>query len=150
MGVKAKTVVGDWNGWYRFEGYLGVRLFDRQRSGLGLTNEGRRLFSAVAAHVERINQATAAIRADAGEEKLSMTTMNSFASQWLMPRLSGFQKLHPNVRLRLETTLVVLDLNSGDTLQQRGQARLDAVDVEAGNLHRGSPLRVEATLQGGE
>lgn len=98
----------------RFEDYLGVHLFERRGAGLELTGAGRRLYRAVGNHLESIDRATAAVRDHAPGSTLGISTLTSFAAQWLMPRLAHFQKRHPDIRIRLETTLALLDLTAND------------------------------------
>ena len=56
---------------------------------------------------------------------LSVTTLNSFAAQWLMPRLPTFQAQHPEVQLRIETSLTPVDLaeRNLDCAIRRGPGR---------------------------
>jgi len=96
----------------RLEMYLGAKLFQRSPAGLVLTATGRRYLDALANVIERIEDATAAIREDLPRELLGLTTLTSFASQWLMPRLPRFHGEHPSVRLRLETGTALTDLGA--------------------------------------
>ena len=47
---------------------------------------------------------------ETGEGGLAITTLQSLATQWLAPRLGGFQLAHPKIAVRLETTGRVVDL----------------------------------------
>lgn len=96
----------------RLEEYLGCRLFVRERRGIDFTDEGRRLYIAVTDSLERIDFATAALRSEPRADTLTVTTLNSFASQWLMPRLPDFQRRYPDIRLRLDTTNDMLDIHA--------------------------------------
>lgn len=99
----------------RLEEYLDVRLFERRRGGLRLTTEGRGYYILVSEALERIVEATAMIRlGEESHDELSLTTLNSFAAQWLMPRLARFQARHPAIHLRLETSLTPLDLEASN------------------------------------
>ena len=40
---------------------------------------------------------------------LTISTMHTFASQWLAPRLGAFQLMHANLAVRMETTTRVVD-----------------------------------------
>ena len=64
----------------------------------------------IAGNIESLEEATAAIRAEPVGMHLSVSTINSFAAQWLMPRLQTFQNQHPEVTLRIETSLTPVDL----------------------------------------
>lgn len=92
------------------EASLGVRLFHRQRSGLELTAEGRRYWHEVAAALRQIERAThnlVAHRSDGGV--LNLCCASSFASYWLVPRLSGFVAAHPEITLNLSTQIGPVD-----------------------------------------
>lgn len=45
-----------------------------------------------------------------GDAVLSVTTLHSFASQWLAPRLGAFQLANPDVAVRLDTETRMMDL----------------------------------------
>ena len=96
----------------RLEDYLGVELFERSPRGLNLTTHGRRLFLAVGESIDRIDQAVDAARIRERQQQLALTTLNSFAAQWLMPRMIEFERRHPNIRLRCETGAATWDLAS--------------------------------------
>lgn len=102
----------------RLEGYLGVKLFERSGRRLTLTAEGRRLYIAVAASVERIDNMAAVTRAGQLHQPLTIATLSSFAAKWLVPRLPGFHEQHPEVRLRLQL---------GSETIRIGNASIDAV-----------------------
>ncbi len=57
--------------------------------------------------------------------RISVSTLNSFAAQWLMPRLPSFQTTHPEVQLSIETTLTPVDLaeRNLDCAIRRGPGR---------------------------
>lgn len=117
----------------RLEDYLNVRLFHRRRGALALTPEGKTYLLAVAEAVERISEATDLLRpADHAEDQLSVTTLNSFAAQWLMPRLAHFQTRHPEIHLRLETSLTPLDLDQAgmDAAIRYGRGNWSGVRAE--------------------
>lgn len=95
----------------KLEVYLGMPLFERLPKGLELTEAGARYHAWVADSIESLAEATLAIRELNLEQTLAVTTLNSFASHWLMPRLPRFQTRHPEVQLRIETSMQPLDLS---------------------------------------
>ncbi|MCZ6619507.1 MAG: LysR substrate-binding domain-containing protein, partial [Gammaproteobacteria bacterium] len=109
----------------KLETYLGVQLFERSPRGLKLTEKGSRYYAWIADGIESLQEATAAIRAEPAGMHLSVATLNSFAAQWLMPRLSSFQAQHPEVQLRIETSLTPVDLaeRNLDCAIRRGPGR---------------------------
>jgi len=50
------------------------------------------------------------LRATRGRRTLSVTTTQSFASLWLIPRLAGFTRQHPELDVRISAETRVLDL----------------------------------------
>jgi len=82
---------------------FGVRLFRRLPRGLALTDEGLALLPTLAEAFERLATALDTLRDGRPREPLSVGVVATFAVGWLMPRLVGFQALHPCVDLRLFT-----------------------------------------------
>ncbi|HVL21483.1 MAG TPA: LysR family transcriptional regulator, partial [Amaricoccus sp.] len=92
---------------------LGVLLVVRGGPRGRLTPEGLRLAQALAAAFADIAQAVDEVTgADAGRP-LQVTTTSAFASNWLMPRLSEFRHLHPEVELMLNPTSQLIELAPG-------------------------------------
>lgn len=95
------------------EDRLGVTLVVRGGPRGRLTAEGERLAQALAAAFAGIAQAVDDMTgADAGRP-LQVTTTSAFAANWLMPRLSEFRHLHPDVELMLNPTSQVVELVPG-------------------------------------
>src|SRR6185369_10858050 len=93
------------------EQQLGVPLFQRRHRALALTDAGQQLFSAAAQVLATMRAVTDRVRASSGGRRvLSVTTMASFASLWLVPRLAGFARDHPAVDVRIATEPRMQDL----------------------------------------
>ncbi len=92
------------------EEQLGVRLFERSTRSLALTPAGARLQRAAGEVLQRLRDVVDALQAEAGGP-LTVTTTVTFASLWLVPRLSRFQALHPGVDVRLAANNAVKDLS---------------------------------------
>jgi LysR family glycine cleavage system transcriptional activator len=93
------------------EQQLGVPLFQRRHRALALTDAGQQLFSAAAQVLATMRAVTDRVRASSGARRvLSVTTMASFASLWLVPRLAGFARDHPDVDVRIATEPRMQDL----------------------------------------
>lgn len=84
------------------EEHLGLRLFLREPRGLAFTEEGRAYHAAVARAFSQLSKATAALRAAPSRVTISVTP--TFASKWLIPRLSEFTEAHPGIDLRITAT----------------------------------------------
>lgn len=113
---------------------LGVALFERRIRALALTNEGRRLQRTVEAIMSELQETTNRIRADANTRHLTVTTTGGFASLWLIPRLSRFTAMHPDVDVRIQATYVSVPLDRGAADVAVRYARHDAVPAEAVRL----------------
>lgn len=92
---------------------LGVLLVVRGGPRGRLTAEGERLAQALEGAFRGIAQAVDELTgADAGRP-LQVTTTSAFAANWLMPRLSEFRHLHPDVELMLNPTSQIVELTPG-------------------------------------
>jgi DNA-binding transcriptional LysR family regulator len=90
------------------EEQLGMPLFRRVNRSLQLTAAGAELFRAVDDALALIDTATQRL---AGPWRtLSVTTTVALASTWLVPRLPGFHKTHPEIDLRVVATNDTVDL----------------------------------------
>ncbi|MEP3276878.1 MAG: LysR substrate-binding domain-containing protein [Stappiaceae bacterium] len=94
----------------KFEGELGVRLFDHNKGKRRLTADGLRYFQAVEQPLRQILEATEGVRSTPGQRKASITLTPSLAVNWLMPKLRQFNLQHPDIELNLVTTTRVVDL----------------------------------------
>jgi LysR family glycine cleavage system transcriptional activator len=103
---------------------LGMALFTRHAQRVELTQTG-----AVIAR-EAMN-AFAALRAsfvravEVDESRLALTTLPSFATSWLTPRLGGFRQRHPEIALRIDVSGDAEDLSDGrfDAAIRNGHGR---------------------------
>ncbi len=138
---------------------LGVPLFRRRHRALDLTDDGRRLASAVTAAIAGVRDAVQAIRGPLRREVLTLTTTPGLASLWLIPRLQDFISEHPGVDVRIDATHDVRSLASeGFDLAVRygrvgalpGTPLFDEVVLPVCGpalLKRGPPLRTPADLR---
>ncbi len=91
---------------------VGAALVWREGRGLRLTAEGQRLAEALNAGFSEIAHAINALRAQAEGRPLRVTLPPTFATEWLMPRLAGFWRAHPNVPLALLPDPRMVDLRA--------------------------------------
>lgn len=92
---------------------LGTPLFLRQPRQLALTEAGQRLAPECVRAFDVLRDAFRAFDPD-GTVTLTISTMHTFAAQWLAPRLGTFTLRHPNIAVRLDTTPRVVDFNRED------------------------------------
>jgi LysR family transcriptional regulator, glycine cleavage system transcriptional activator len=83
------------------EDELGAALFVRGTRHVAITEAGVQLLRAVLPMLERLDTTVRQIRNASGRKSVSVTTFASFATLWLIPRLEGFQKLYPDIDIRI-------------------------------------------------
>ncbi|HLI13598.1 MAG TPA: transcriptional regulator GcvA [Alphaproteobacteria bacterium] len=96
------------------EAYLGVRLFRRTTRALMLTEEGQGYLPALRDAFDGIHAATTRLSARQAIGPLTVSLLSSFAVRWLIPRLPRFQAAHPEIEIRLSTTVRVVDFRRED------------------------------------
>lgn len=89
---------------------LGTVLLIRRGRGTALTVDGERLATAVGPALGAIDDALDGFVRRGTELRISL--LSSFAVHWLIPRLSRFQALHPDIELLLSTSTRVVDLET--------------------------------------
>ena len=92
------------------EEQLGVALFQRRHRALALTAEGQQFYAAAAQVLVTMRAATDRLRAGTGRRTIALTTTPSFAALWVIPRLAGFTREHPEADVRLTADSRVQDL----------------------------------------
>lgn len=86
----------------KLEADLGQCLFERKSRGLELTIKGRQYFAEIRRAIAIIRDATHTLQPDARVVTLSVPP--SFATKWLVPRLSVFQEDYPDIDLQIEAS----------------------------------------------
>jgi len=106
-----------------FEAWVGVQVFHRHGKRVALTEDGRRYLVTVQSAFDSIARATQQLRDTAVVHVLRVNALPTFSMKWLLPRLSHFQRLAPNVELRLSTSNAPVDTLEGfDVAVRRGPA----------------------------
>jgi LysR family glycine cleavage system transcriptional activator len=91
---------------------VGKRLFLRKTRALELTNDGERLLRVVRQALATIDRTVDEVRGLGGPPRVSVATYASFASLWLVPRLATFQRLHPEIEIRIDAADRRVDLEA--------------------------------------
>ena len=95
----------------KLEARLAVRLFHRNAPALVLTPEGQDYARGIAPAFASLRVATADISRvrprDGGI--LTVSTTPTLAAKWLVPRLSGFRASHPEIDVRISTSMRLVD-----------------------------------------
>lgn len=96
------------------EDELGAPLFLRGTRKVELTAAGVQLLRGVLPLLQRLDTTVRQIRSARGRRHVSVSTFASFASLWLLPRLSAFEKLHPDIDIRISASDAMVDLDDPD------------------------------------
>ena len=96
------------------EDFAGQPMFRRLGRGVELTDAGRSAFTHATAAIAEMLQAGRAMRANLRGRRISLSTPPSFASKWLIPRLSRFQELFPDVEVRMSADMTLVDFATSD------------------------------------
>jgi DNA-binding transcriptional LysR family regulator len=83
------------------ESFLGVELFRRSRRGVKLTEAGLSYSRRVAMQLDAVERDTLSVMGQQGTNVIELAVVPTFGTQWLLPRLKSFQKLHPEVTVNL-------------------------------------------------
>ena len=92
---------------------LGLALFRREGRRVVLTDPGRRAAREVSVAFDGLDAAFAGLRAE-DEGLLTVSTTLTFANTWLAWRVGGFQMLHPDMAVRLQTQDELIDFAASD------------------------------------
>jgi LysR family glycine cleavage system transcriptional activator len=93
---------------------LGVDLFKRAGRRMVLTPEGERLFGHVRDGFARFEQGMEDVRASRRGRMLTVSVHPGLASYWVIPRLGGFQRLHPEIDVSLLPNTNLVDFGRDD------------------------------------
>ncbi|MEF3091136.1 LysR substrate-binding domain-containing protein [Raoultella scottii] len=86
----------------RLEALLNCKLFDRTGTRVQLNPNGARYAHRVRETLERLDRDTQYLTGMAdGSRSLEIAALPTFASRWLIPRLSGFNRRHPDITLNI-------------------------------------------------
>lgn len=85
------------------EAWLGTQLFVRNARPLRLTDAGTVYFYSITRAFDQVSIATRQILDGSVRTTLTVSTMDSFAISWLVPRLARFRKMHDWLDVRIST-----------------------------------------------
>ena len=96
------------------ESELKIQLFERHARGLVLTDNGKYLFQTAHEVISKLKdvEATFSDEKDKLKGKLTVTTVVSFGTTWLTPRIKEFMDLHPEIEIELIFDDKELDLST--------------------------------------
>ncbi len=91
---------------------LGLALFVRGAREIALTAAGAALLAQTQRSLGELDAAVEQLRRDERSPRISITTFASFASLWLIPRLTHFQKVNAHADLTVSASDRVIDIES--------------------------------------
>jgi LysR family glycine cleavage system transcriptional activator len=93
---------------------LGITLFHRVHRAVELTDGGRRYAEVVSEAFGLLEGGTRSIERAGKSDILTIHSVPSFATQWLMPRLSRFSSMNPDIDVRLNASVAAVNLATGE------------------------------------
>ncbi len=111
---------------------LGISLLNKMGRRVVLTEAGQRYFSMITDEIERISDATNAIRGHRTITTLTIRATPTLSNKWLLPRLGAFLDANPELEVRLDATNEPTDFNSElvDIEIRHGDGRWPGLFVE--------------------
>ncbi len=93
---------------------LKVQLFERHARGLTLTENGEYVFKTAHEVISKLKEVETSLGDQKNKPtgKLTITTVRSFGTHWLTPRIQEFMSLHPNIEVELIFDDKELDLST--------------------------------------
>ncbi|WP_347449305.1 LysR substrate-binding domain-containing protein [Pantoea stewartii] len=85
----------------QLETALGRKLIIRRRHGLELTTAGERYLYRIRHLLEECADATAQVMRHTGENELTLASSSGISQFWLLPRLTSFRIIHPDIKVNL-------------------------------------------------
>ena len=95
----------------QLEHSLEVRLFDRGHRQIVLTNAGLRFYADVSQSLRGIERAAEAVHNMGRSEYVTLNSSSAFSHYWMMPKLHQLRDLHPQIDLRLQSSIHEPDLD---------------------------------------
>ena len=85
------------------ENWLGLDLLERSTRSIELTDAGMRCFSDLEQIIRRIEEFSKHRVIRQSKTTITIQTTDSFAARWLIPRLAHFDRLYPDIGIKLVT-----------------------------------------------
>jgi len=113
------------------EATLGIKLFNRERQRLVMTEAGRDYLAVVRDALDRIAAGTERLMQRQSAGVLTISTSPDFAAKWLVYRLGRFAENHPEIDLRVSATAHQVDFarEDVDVAVRHGDGKWPGLDV---------------------
>jgi DNA-binding transcriptional LysR family regulator len=92
------------------EEWLGTELFHRGTRGLTLTPAGSQFATSVKQGLTLLATAAERLKGRRATGTLSVSSAPTFATRWLLPRLSRFAEQYPDIQVSIDTSLRMVEL----------------------------------------
>lgn len=114
---------------------LSIKLFDRHSKGVSLTSNGRNYANSIQLAFNVIHEATQSFTTE--KQNITISVTPTFASKWLIPRLTNFTAIYPEIELQILAT------------EKTSHFQNDGVDlaIRYGHIPSGSGLNIELLVQ---
>lgn len=93
----------------QLEASLGVALFQRLARGVALTAAGRRYAEGLRPLLNGLADLSDSLRKQDDERVVTVTSVPSLVTNWLMPRLGRLREQHPDIELRVLASIRAVD-----------------------------------------
>src|SRR5438477_9055095 len=113
------------------EAELGVKLFNRERQRLVITDAGREYLTVLRDAFDRIALGTERLLQRQSSGVLTVSTSPDFAAKWLVNRLGRFAERHPEIDLRVSASTQYVDFarEDVDVAIRHGDGNWPGLDV---------------------
>ncbi|MFM0396060.1 LysR family transcriptional regulator [Paraburkholderia phytofirmans] len=98
----------------QLEARIGHKLFERTGRAVTLTPVGKTIYPLVRDDFDQIAEAFEAVSGHVDEDSIQISATRAFAQRWLMPRLSRFNAIHPDITVHNHGSEKTVDLGAED------------------------------------
>ena len=93
----------------QLESWLGVELFRRLARGVALSPAGQRYAEAVRPLLSGLADVSEALQRQGDDRVVTVTSVPSLVTSWLMPRLGRLREQHPDIEMRILSSIHTVD-----------------------------------------
>lgn len=124
------------------EEHIGLSLFERRVRKVMLTEAGLQLYPVLREGFDAFEAAVARLTRVRSRTQITITATSAFTAKWLVPRVSGFRELHPDIDLHLLASDDAIDLDAAgaDLAIRYGRGPYPGLFAEAMFADRFAPV----------
>lgn len=113
------------------EEHLECPLFHRKNQRIALTSAGKKYLRQIKPALEQLHNASLLLQKSRKTAKLKIRSYATFAVYWLIPRLSSFYELHPDIDVEIITTSTWKDIEQDevDAAIRLGEGKWDELNT---------------------